>query len=735
MTPWLANLLGHWGAPGDVVAWCALIFGLGAFGLALARLERLVFLPNVSERAWLSACALVAAFLSLGYVAFYLRGGPRIIDATAYLHEARALASGHFGTHVPLPSESFRGRFLLYDDAHGTITGLFPPGYPLVLALGVLLGAPMVVGPVLAFALVLATARLAREMCARTTLDPEARRAVVRVSALAQVLCAAMRYHTADTMSHGLAALLAATALSFALSATRGPDTGPPERRARMHALVSGLAVGGLAATRLASAPPIALVVAALLLRAKERRSLLLLGLGLAPGLLLLLGSQAAATGSPWLSAQKMYYARSDGPASCFRYGFGADVGCVFEHGDFVRARLPDGYGLVAALGVTLRRLRSHLTDVLNLEPLAFVAFVVSPRTRRAARLGLAVFFLFVLAYAPFYFDGNYPGGGARFFADVLPVSHVLLALGAFALTERLKHASYTRLALVLVGAGLVGFAVHASFEHQLLAERDGGRPMFEREVVTAAGVTHGLVLVDTDHGFLLGHEPGARTDASSAKEAVIVARLRGDATDRVLFDALGSPPTWIYVRGDARAAPRLVPFNVPPARAQGMPGYRFESENEWPALSAAFSPDADGYALPAWAAGGCASAGRVLRITPGRTGTARVTIALPTPARGPLFLSARIHGGGTAARMVLRVETEGGPIVLETSDPAAGTCIDLPPTEVVLRAGGAAGAAGGRGAGGDVMAHDTTSAPREAHVDITVTTASMDLDALTLRP
>jgi len=31
-----------------------------------------------------------------------------------------------------------------------------------------------------------------------------------------------------------------------------------------------------------------------------------------------------------------------------------------------------------------------------------------------------------MLAYVPFYFDGSYPGGGARLFADVLPLEHVL---------------------------------------------------------------------------------------------------------------------------------------------------------------------------------------------------------------------------------------------------------------------------------------------------------------------
>ncbi len=41
----------------------------------------------------------------------------------------------------------------------------------------------------------------------------------------------------------------------------------------------------------------------------------------------------------------------------------------------------------------------------------------------------MALVLLQVLAYAPFYFDGDYPGGGARFFADILPLEHVLVGL------------------------------------------------------------------------------------------------------------------------------------------------------------------------------------------------------------------------------------------------------------------------------------------------------------------
>ena len=231
------------------------------------------------------------------------------------------------------------------------------------------------------------------------------------------------------------------------------------------------------------------------------------------------------------MSSQKMYYALSDGPPGCFRWGFGRGTGCLHEHGDFVEARLGKGYGLLEAVGTTARRLRMHLLDVANLEPLALLVFVPLARVRGAARRSPAVVAALVLvvghvlAYAAFYFDGNYPGGGARLFADVLPVEHALLAV---AVARMAGARRYLRGAFALVALMLGGFAVHAVFEHIKLADRDGGRPMFEPDVLARANVTAGLVFVETDHGFALGHDPNARI-----KKGLVVARLHNDDRDR----------------------------------------------------------------------------------------------------------------------------------------------------------------------------------------------------------
>lgn len=656
MTPreTLEHALGAWQKPPDVPA---LVCALGGAALlvaalspdatrvALRALGRLV--PSSGRAPW--AIALACALLSLGYVAWYLRGGPRIVDATTYLLEGRALAHGGFTTPIGEPTASFRGRFLLYADHH--LAGVFPPGYPLLLAAGSLVGAPLVVGPLLAGALALATASLARALGAP---EPAA-----RLAAALSLVCAALRYHTADTMSHGAAALGVTLTLVFALGAT-------DEKRA----LLAGLALGWVLSTRIPTALGVGAVALVLAWRARSLRHL---ALGVVPGAALLLASQWAATGSPFRFAQAAYYAASDGPPGCFRYGFGAGVGCLFEHGDVVRARLAHGFGALEALSTTGRRLWAHADDVLDGWPLALA---VLPATARAAwssaatRAAGAAILLQVAAYAPFYFDGNYPGGGARHLADVLPLEHALVALAV----SRMRFASFEQRALGLGAACALLFGVHASAAHVALARRDGGRPMFEPEALHEAGATHGLVFFDTDHGFALATEPGATPD-----KAFVAARRRDDSHDRLLYDRLGHPATWRYRVGEA---PAVVPWTPPPAAdAAGREQWRFEAESDWPALA-----QSGGYAIPSWASSTCASNGRVLEVVPAE-GPARARIALPVP---------RADRWRVVPRLVRRPGDGGGLLRLAGAQwafPASSqgveiTCVDLEPLDLELPAG-----------------------------------------------
>src|SRR5579863_10524388 len=121
----LVVLFGRWGRPPEDVAWVAFALGLGILIAAVADRDLLENIRRQSRARFLGGVALLAAFLTLGYAAHYLRGGPRIIDATTYSLQARALAQGHVTWPALFPSASSRGRFLLYVDQH--LAGIFPP--------------------------------------------------------------------------------------------------------------------------------------------------------------------------------------------------------------------------------------------------------------------------------------------------------------------------------------------------------------------------------------------------------------------------------------------------------------------------------------------------------------------------------------------------------------------------------------------------------------------------------
>ncbi len=632
----VVTLLGTWGRPIDSPAlWALILAGVLAAVACVPATTRVAlgFPPLLPRRVDIRrrivlVFAFAAAFLSLGYVAHYLRAGPRIIDATSYFLEGRVLSHGHLSWPVGSPSGSFRGRFLLLHDGHLSV--IFPPGYPLLLALGFFLRAPLVVGPVLGGALVVATYGLARELAHDHPV--EERQAVATLAAGLSVVCAALRYHTADTMAHGASALGVTSALGFAFYGLRSGRRAPW--------LVAGLALGWVACTRPVSSFAIGAVL--LYLAAARRARVVPLLLGVVPGVAFLILASHAQTGRWLTSPQLAYYADSDGPPGCFRYGFGAGVGCLHEHKDFVLSRLPDGYGLVPALLTTFRRLRVHLLDVANLEPLALLVLVPLWRARasrqgRLARLTLAVVAGQIIAYAPFYFDGDYPGGGARFFADVLPIEHALVAV---AVSLSFPSVPFFRRALGVVALALFGFAIHGAFEHDALAKRDGGKPLYDLE--DTHSLTKGILFFDTDHGFNLAFDPFAEP-----KKAIVAARLRGDDHDRLLVERLDHAQAHVYKQDPPR--PVLTPWVARPGSSHDL--WRFEAEVEWPPLT-----QGGGWAEPVWASTSCASEGRVLTLHAGQDGEAHATLDVPVPRTGKWSVQPRAlaRGGPGHGRLQL---------------------------------------------------------------------------------
>ena len=686
MTDWFRTL----GPPPDAPS--AVAF---AFGLLLIWQGRRAFaaLFRAPTTAAVGILGLLAFGLSAGYVHYYLRGGPRIIDATSYWLEARALAEGQLSWPIDEPTASVRGRFLLLSGSVETprLGVIFPPGYPLVLAIGFVFGVPLWIGPFIAALLVATTYGLAKSVSGRED--------IARLAATLSAICATLRYHTADTMSHGWAALLFAGSLMFAFGAADAETVA----QHRWKAVLAGVSFGWLFATRPISALALLPILIFATRKLEAAARVALAGGALLPILFFFL-QQRGVTGSYFVSSQAAYYAVADGPPGCFRYGFGAGIGCLHEHGSYVAAVLPNGFDATAAASVLLRRLRLHLIDIANIEPIALLVLAApllarrraapvatpldspGPNVRAAASLrgeeparehndrerapsrvdpsrtlALAIVVICIfLAYLPFYFDGSYAGGGARFFSDVLPLEHVLIAI-AVALGVERSRARFARLDLplasaILGGCCVAGFGVHAVFEHLMLRHREGGRPFFEPQVLADAKVDRGLVFVGTDHAFNLAYDPGAR----DARQAVVVAREFGDDRDRLVWERLGRPDAYRYVfDGRDESKPVVLPWTAGPPPHP----YRFEAEAEWPPMR-----QEGGSFEPVFAHGTCAWGGRLLAVNSGPDRPFNGAITFPVPAKGTFRLAVHIAAmGDVASRFVLRAGPGATPLATWT--------------------------------------------------------------------
>ena len=387
---------------------------------------------------------------------------------------------------------------------------IFPPGYALLLAPAFLVGAPMLVGPLLAAALVVATWLLAREIALASGDREEQSEKIARVAVGLSILSAALRYHTADALPYGATAVAVAMALATSMCARRTGE-------ARLFG-VAGLAVGFL------------------------RRDAARLGDhdGRRRGGARLRGARAAVARSRGACSRRCRACCSS-PRRTMRRSGGSSPRPWPPTARPSRPTRPSS--VRSAATATLRRLRAHLLDVDNFEPLTLLALVAIVRGGRGARLGAIVVAGQILLAAPFDAASVSPGAGAKLLVSVIPVEHALIALAL----ARLFPVALPRAAVGAFALALAGFAVHASNDHEKLAASDLGRPRFEPDVAREANVTHGLLFFDDDAGFKLAFDPGV--PASHGIQAV---RMRNDDHDRLLYDSLGHPAI-APVRGDGQ--------------------------------------------------------------------------------------------------------------------------------------------------------------------------------------
>jgi 4-amino-4-deoxy-L-arabinose transferase-like glycosyltransferase len=175
---------------------------------------------------WVVSVAVIVNFL-------VLEGLPHIADGASNLFQARYFAAGHLYLPAPPDAASFQVDQTIIDSEKWY--GYAFPAWPLILAVGVRLGAPWLVNPLLGGLLILVGHRLVRHRCDRATAN---------IAVLTLSMSPWLIFMSAEFMGHPLTALLALTA---ALSVDRATAREP---RWAGWAVLAGIALGSLMLTR-----------------------------------------------------------------------------------------------------------------------------------------------------------------------------------------------------------------------------------------------------------------------------------------------------------------------------------------------------------------------------------------------------------------------------------------------------------------------------------------------------
>ncbi|AKU96912.1 hypothetical protein AKJ09_03576 [Labilithrix luteola] len=446
-----------------------------------------------TERVAVAVVVVLSVVIARAIGHYALEDVPHVMDEIAYTLQAKTFATGHLSAPVHLPRASF-GMWFVEDRTR--FFSIFPPGWPAVLAMGLVVGLGAWVNPLLHGATTFVVARASSRLAdARTSNVPIALVSALLYGSSPQALLLAGTY-----MSHTLVAFCASLVLLAGLDlAIR--ESGEDDsfvaglwRRARMPA--AGFALGAVATSRPLCAVALGLMFLALVAIAVRRgarpvREVVEVVVPAFVLVALLLAYNHSLTGNALRFPQSAFFDEHGPPVDVplFRYGPGCnDLGFGPTHG--CEVGLPDGKH---SIGNAFSNTGDNLTAWFYLAgggPLVFLFAIlalvfVGKRDERLPRLVVFALVPVTLAlYGLYWYAGTCYG--ARFYQVALPALVLLAALGACDLARRSKlvfvigvvfYLGYdvilTRAAAREVGQGYWG--TDARFAH--LVERWNGPP------------------------------------------------------------------------------------------------------------------------------------------------------------------------------------------------------------------------------------------------------------------
>jgi len=475
--PWYGGVLADWVRDTLLVAGIAVLLAILA-GRIPALWRPGWFRPVTDGAAGHPlATALLLAAASLGLYALVARlvlsGRPLLIDEIIQVWQARVLAAGRLWVPMPELPEFTSAMHLV--DHEGRRFGQFPMGGPAMLALGALVRAEWLVGPVFGAA----SAALAWQLFRRI----EPRPAVAFGAALILALAPFTVFMAGSHMNH-------VTTLAWLLVAMVGLAGATGSDRPRLRdGLLAGLGLGVAATIRPVDAAAFALPAGIWLAhqawRTRHPAAFLASGVGVALPMALLLASNAATTGDPLRFAYTVLWGASH------------DLG--FHATPWGEVHTP--WRGVELVNLYFLRLHQSFLElpIPSLLP-AGLALLLSRRVTAFDRYLLASGGLLCGLYFAYWHDGFFLG--PRFLYPLVPVLALWTARALPALTDALRAPLLQRAAcyaaLACVPLALVNAATIRARQYRsgLLTMR------FDADAAArAAGVRDAVVLVRESWG------------------------------------------------------------------------------------------------------------------------------------------------------------------------------------------------------------------------------------------
>lgn len=320
---------------------------------------------------------------------------PHLEDEMAYVWQAQVIAGGHLSLETPPCPRCFLVPFVV--DANGLRSGKYPPGWPAMLALGVLLGARWLVNPLLSGWTVWLIYRVVKKLTNEVT---------ALIAVLLTITSPFFLMNSGTLLAHPLSLFLTA---AFTLSWL---DTFDSNRRAPrwITALTAGFSLGLLALTRPLSAVAVGLPFGLhglwLLAKGDSAARKSAAGIG---ALALLIGSslflwQYAVTGDPLTNPYVLWWPYDT-------IGFGPNVG-VQTGGYWPKDAIPN---LQVSLYFGRHDLFGWLGFSYYLLPVGALALLRRPKALMAAAVAPAV----VAAYC-LYWIGSWLYGPRYYYEGLL---------------------------------------------------------------------------------------------------------------------------------------------------------------------------------------------------------------------------------------------------------------------------------------------------------------------------